>query len=69
MAYERYSDKNGRLYIVLARWHKSTIVAGEPLFYPTTVDVLYVNQEEVKSVQHIVFEERIESGVLKRVTK
>lgn len=69
MAYERYISKNSKLYIVLNRWHKATIIEGVPHFYPTTVDVLDVEKEELKTVTHLEFEEKLSNQKLKRVIK
>lgn len=69
MAYERYIDKTNRTYIVLSRWHNATMINGEMHFYPTTIDLLKVEAEEMVNVSYKDFEQKVSEGILKRILK
>lgn len=68
MAYERYINKNGKLFIVIRRWHSTVMYRGNVCASPTTVEIIDVEKEQLVVVKHAEFEERLSDGRLRRLT-
>jgi hypothetical protein len=65
--YSRYSDKDGRLHIVLARWCSAKEVDGAMKITPKTIDLLDVGAEKVNEVKVEDFDRFVSKGLLMRI--
>lgn len=71
--FSRYTDSDGRLIIVLARWHKcdpKRLPDGKvdlgPVT-PTTVELLSVYEEKSKQISYEKFDKLVTTGEYKRI--
>ena len=65
--YERYVDKDGRLFIVLNRWMNPKRAGKYYEYIPTTVDLLDVAKESSNELQAADFERWVNKGKLMRL--
>lgn len=64
--FDRYTDGENRLFIVIAQWSKADKQAnGEYIFTPTTVDLLDVYNKKCNEISVEDFEKYVSKGLLK----
>lgn len=70
MAFERYTTKSGRLFVLLRTWHitaKALYDDKKLVHSPATVELLDVNAEKSVEVKYVDFQSKIAEGTLKRI--
>lgn len=64
--FDRYTDDENRLFIVISQWHKAEKQEnGEFIYIPTSVDLLDVYGKKMYEVPVAYFQERIDKGILR----